>query len=80
MDLTQAQFDLLSSDLRTIAQRIPLKWGHVQNNIYDNELKRVCNIFEVASLADLERFISGFDSDHQQYYRDTCKLPWHNVT
>lgn len=68
MDLTQTQFDIISSDLRTIAQRIPLQWGHVQNNRYDNELKRVCNIFEVASLADLERFISGFDSDHQQYY------------
>ena len=68
MDLTQTQFTSISEDLRRIALQIPLKWGHVQNNVYDNELKKVCNIFDVVSLTDFEECIASFDTDHRQYY------------
>ena len=67
MDLSQAQFDTISSGLRDIALTIPLEWGHIQNNAYDNELAKVCNIFEVLSLSEFEKKISSFNADHQQY-------------
>lgn len=67
--MQQSEFESLSSDLRRIAPQIPLKWGHVQNNKYDYELKRYCNIFEVMSLDELESSISHFDADHKNYYR-----------
>ena len=67
--MNKAQFDVLSADLRTVAPKIPLNWGHVQNNTYDNEIKRVCNIFAVMSLNELEGYISRFDDDHKAYYR-----------
>ena len=67
--MQQAEFDSLSSDLRRIAPHIPLKWGHVQNNGYDYELKGVCNIFAIMSLDELEFNISRFDDDHKNYYR-----------
>ena len=68
MDLTQAQFETISQGLRVIASRIPLEWGHIQNNAYDNELAKVCNIFEVLSLSEFEKKITSFNADHQQYY------------
>ena len=67
--MTEDQFKILSSDLRTIAPKIPLNWGHIQNNSYDYELKRVCNIFAVMSLNELEGHIARFDDDHKDYYR-----------
>ena len=67
--MTGLQFQSLSADLRTIAPQIPIKWGHVQNNKYDNELKKVCNIFNVMSLAELNQYISTFDEDHCAYYK-----------
>ena len=67
--MQQVEFDKLSSDLRRIAPHIPLKWGHVQNNLYDYELRTVCNIFAIMSLDELEFSISRFDEDHKNYYR-----------
>ncbi len=67
--MNDAQFKLLSADLRTVAPKIPLKWGHVQNNAYDNEIKRYCNIFSVMSLDELEGYIAHFNEDHKSYYR-----------
>ncbi len=67
--MTSEQFDILATGLREVAPQIPLNWGHRQNNKYDNELKRVCNIYAVMTLADLENYIAGFDDDHKQYYR-----------
>lgn len=67
--MTQNEFDVLSNDLRTVAREIPLNWGHIQNNIYDNELKKVCNIFNIKTLSELNRYISQFDNDHQVYYK-----------
>ncbi len=67
--MDQSQFDFLSQDLRRIAKDIPLKWGHIQNNSYDYQLRQVCNIFAVKSLDELESHIALFDEDHKNYYR-----------
>ena len=67
--MTQAEFQSLSQDLRNVARNIPLNWGHIQNNTYDNQLRQVCNIFAVMSLAELEGYIARFDDDHKNYYR-----------
>ena len=57
--MTQNEFDVLSNDLRTVAREIPLNWGHIQNNIYDNELRKVCNIFNIKTPPDITRFRRG---------------------
>ena len=75
MDINEAQFNLLSQGLRQVAEDIPLTWGAVQNRRYDNMLKRVCNIFDVMSLQELEQYISGFSDNLQQYY----KRRWYSV-
>lgn len=62
-------FRTLSQDLRRVAKDIPLNWGRVQNNDYDNQLQEVCNIFEVMTLNELDNHIANFDSDHRNYYR-----------
>ena len=67
--MNSQEFLILSADLRRVAPMIPLNWGHVQNNAYDYELKRVCNIFAIMSLDELEGHIARFDEDHKSYYR-----------
>ena len=67
--MTQNEYDTLSRDLRKIAVEIPIRWGRVQNNVYDNELKRICNIFSIMSLNELLPYISLFDEEHQMYYK-----------
>ena len=68
MELDQAQFNGLSTYLRSVVHRIPPEWRHIQNDGYDNELKRVCDIYTMSELSEFERCISGFDADHKQYY------------
>ena len=70
--MDRAQFASLSQDLRRVAKDIPLRWGHIQNNNYDNQLRQVCNIFAVMSLDELEGYIARFDDDHKNYYRRRC--------
>lgn len=67
--MNQQQFNILSNELRRIAPLIPLRWGHIQNNRYDNELKQVCDIFTIYSLDILEQNIASFDVEHKNYYR-----------
>ena len=67
--MTGLQFKSLSADLRAIAHQIPTNWGRFQNNWYDNELKKVCNIFNVMSLAELNRYISDFNEVQRTYYK-----------
>lgn len=73
--MTSPQFRKLSAGLRQVAANIPLSWGKVQNDRYDNDLKDVCNIFEVTSLPELEGYITQFDNAHQLYY----KRRWYSV-
>lgn len=67
--MTSAQFKNLSAELRMVAPQIPLNWGHIQNNKYDNELAQYCNIFDVMSLEELNESITQFDTVHQTYYK-----------
>ena len=67
--MTQNEFDVLSNSLRTVAKEIPVNWGYIQNDTYDNELKKNCNIFDIKSLCELNKYISNFDNDHQLYYK-----------
>ena len=67
--MNEEQYRILSADLKRAATRIPLHWGRIQNNGYDNELKIHCNIFDIMSLDELEKNISDFDAGHQAYYR-----------
>lgn len=69
MDINRNEFCTLSLSLRKIASDIPNNWGHIQNNAYDNELRKYCNIFTVNSLKELECYIAQFDEDHKQYYK-----------
>ena len=73
--MTGPQFRKLSAGLRQVAANIPLSWGKVQNDRYDNDLKDVCNIFEMTSLPELEGYITQFDNAHQLYY----KRRWYSV-
>ena len=43
--MNEEQYRILSENLKKAATRIPLHWGRIQNNGYDNELKRHCNIY-----------------------------------
>ena len=65
--MTDTQFQNLSAGLRQVAANIPLSWGKVQNDRYDDDLKGVCNIFEVMSLPELEGYICQFDEAHKLY-------------
>lgn len=67
--MNDSEFQSLSSDLRSIATHIPITWGHIQNNAYDNELKKVCNIFSIMSLSELNAKIAQFDEVHRTYYK-----------
>lgn len=69
MDINRNEFNTLSRGLRQVAADIPNNWGHIQNNAYDNELRRYCNIFTVNSLEELERHIARFDDSHKRYYK-----------
>ena len=62
-------FGLLSQDLRRVAKDIPLSWGRIQNNAFDNELRQVCNIFNIMTINELDSRICDFDTEHQNYYR-----------
>ncbi len=67
--MNSKQFGILSNELREVAAHIPLNWGRVQNDLFDGELKARCNIFDIASLAELEANISDFDDEHKTYYK-----------
>ena len=54
--MTQQEFNLLSSDLRDLAIKIPLRWGAIQNNRTDDNI----NMVAIHSYAQLEREINFF--------------------
>ncbi len=63
--MIQIEFDRLSSDLRAIAKKIPLHWGRVQNNSYDDNI----NMFVINSYEELEKAIERLDEPHKNYLR-----------
>ena len=63
--MTQQEFNLLSSDLRDLAIKIPLRWGAIQNNRTDDNI----NMFAIHSYAQLEREINFLPEEKKSYLR-----------
>ncbi len=63
--MKQNEFDKLSSDLRQLAARIPLKWGRVQNNRSDDQI----DLFSIHSYAELEAAVSQLRDEEKNYLR-----------
>ena len=63
--MNQKEFDKLSLDLRNIAKNIPLHWGRVQNNRFDDNI----NMFELHNYEELESAIAKLDDNHKNYLR-----------
>ncbi len=58
-------FENLSSDLRALAAKIPLHWGAVQNNRFDDAI----NMFDIETYGELERALQHLPQDHANYLR-----------
>jgi len=63
--MTAEEFDMLSSDLRVLASRIPLKWGAIQNNRYDH----LVDMFSCPTFQSLENALVSYDDAIKQYFR-----------
>ena len=59
------EFSTLSADLRTLAVKIPLRWGAVQNNRIDDNI----NMFAILSYTELEKQISRLSDEKKNYFR-----------
>jgi len=55
----------LKEDLRLLVDDIPLKWGKIQNNIYDNKV----NMFSIKSKDELDQVLYNFPKNIQSYYK-----------
>lgn len=59
-------FEVLSKELKELVDKIPLKWGAIQNNIYDSRI----NMFSIFSYEELERQLSIIRDDNiKNYFR-----------
>ena len=63
--MTAEAFNKLSLDLRELAKLIPLKWGAIQNNSFDNSI----DMFSCHSFESLESAIRDLDRPIKQYFR-----------
>ncbi|MDE7375033.1 MAG: hypothetical protein K2M86_06910, partial [Odoribacter sp.] len=63
--MNPAEFQKLSSDLRSRARMIPPNWGKVQNDQSDSHI----HLFEIESFEQLEATIRNFSPDLQNYLR-----------
>lgn len=63
--MTQSEFNILSNDLRSLAVKIPLHWGSVQNNRVDDNI----NMFAINSFSELESKIANFSDYKKNYLR-----------
>ena len=63
--MNQIEFDKLSADLRTLAVKIPLRWGAVQNNQVDDNI----NMFDINTYSQLESEIAHLSEDKKNYLR-----------
>ena len=71
MRLTKEEFEAISKELCEVADKVPVDWGAKQNHLYDSELRDYCNIFEIRSLSELDKYLSlsPFDEHRKQYHR-----------
>ena len=64
--MTTEEFTALSSDLLALAGKIPLQWGKIQNNQYD----QLVNMFSCPTFQALENALVDIcDDDIKQYFR-----------
>lgn len=63
--MNNSEFDALSNDLRSLATRIPLHWGAIQNNRTDDRI----DMFAIDSYSELERQISHLSEEKKNYLR-----------
>lgn len=63
--MNAAEFQKLSADLRSLASRIPLHWGAVQNNRFDS----IIDMFEIDTYEQLEAAIHNLSPEIQNYFR-----------
>lgn len=63
--MIKLEFEKLSTDLRKIAKRIPLHWGRIQNNRFDDKI----DMFSINSYDELENAISNLDEKKKDYLR-----------
>jgi hypothetical protein len=62
--MTLNQFEVLSSDLQSLARIIPLKWGVIQNDAIDKQV----DMFSLDSYNALENKIAQMDEGTKNYF------------
>lgn len=63
--MNDLEYQQLSTDLRTLAVKIPLHWGGVQNNYVDDKI----NMFAINRYSELESAIAFLSQDKKDYLR-----------
>ena len=63
--MTEAEFNVLSQDLRNLVVKIPLRWGAVQNDRVDDDI----NMFEMGTFDQLESAIARLPDAEKNYLR-----------
>lgn len=63
MDINE--FQILSNDLQMLRTNIPLRWGVVQNNKYDDNIE----MFKISTYVELERRLNQLDDLRKDYLR-----------
>jgi len=63
--MNQQEFNNLSQHLTSVAERIPMRWGKIQNDRTDSQI----NMFDHDSLESLDAAIQGLHDDSQTYFK-----------
>ncbi len=63
--MTHNDFLIKKEELKVLSKEIPLKWGKIQNNIYDSKI----NMFSINSKEKLEECLSSFPIEIKNYYK-----------
>lgn len=63
--MNQLEFVELSNSLSLLSTKIPLRWGYIQNNRYDDAI----DMFSISNYGMLESAIQGLSDEHKNYLR-----------
>lgn len=63
--MNEQSFLQLSNELRTLARKIPLHWGNVQNDRTDD----IINMFDIDSYSKLEMALTNLPEEQKNYLR-----------
>ena len=67
--MTQQEFDILSKHLQSIVEDVPLKWGKIQNDGYDNRFKKEGrDIFAINNYDQLLESVKDYPKELRDYY------------